>query len=84
MGINYRDTNREKENIMNLSARNQLKGKIVDILEGAVNGVVVIDIGGGNKISATITMNAIQELGLEVGKDAYAIIKASNVMVGVD
>lgn len=84
MGINYRDTNREKENIMNLSARNQLKGKIVDILEGAVNGVVVIDIGGGNKISATITMNAIQELGLEVGKDSYAIIKASNVMVGVD
>lgn len=84
MGINYRDTNREKENIMNLSARNQLKGKIVDILEGAVNGVVVIDIGGGNKISATITMNAVQELGLEVGKDSYAIIKASNVMVGVD
>ena len=84
MGINYRDTKREKENIMNLSARNQLKGKIVDILEGAVNGVVVIDIGGGNKISATITMNAIQELGLEVGKDSYAIIKASNVMVGVD
>lgn len=69
---------------MKLSARNQLKGKIVDILEGAVNGVVVIDIGGGNKISATITMNAIQELGLEVGKEAYAVIKATNVMVGVD
>ncbi|WP_425538676.1 TOBE domain-containing protein [Microaceticoccus formicicus] len=69
---------------MKLSARNQLKGKVVDILEGAVNGVVVIDIGGGNKISATITMNAIQELGLEVGKEAYAVIKATNVMVGVD
>ncbi len=69
---------------MKLSARNQLKGKVIDILEGAVNGVVVIDIGGGNKISATITMNAIQELGLEVGKEAYAVIKATNVMVGVD
>ena len=74
----------KKENIMKLSARNQLKGKVIDILEGAVNGVVVIDIGGGNKISATITMNAIQELGLEVGKEAYAVIKATNVMVGVD
>ncbi len=69
---------------MKLSARNQIKGKVVDILDGAVNGIVVIDIGGGNKISASITMNAIQELGLEVGKEAYAVIKATNVLVGVD
>ena len=69
---------------MKLSARNQFKGKVVDIQEGAVNGIVKIDIGGGNVMSATISMNAIQELGLEVGKEAYAIVKATSVMVGVD
>ena len=69
---------------MKLSARNQFKGKIVAIDEGAVNGIVKIDIGGGNVMSATISMNAIKELGLEVGKEAYAIVKATSVMVGVD
>ena len=69
---------------MKLSARNQIKGKIVKIEEGAVNGIVVIDIGGGNKISSTISMNAIHELGLKEGKEAYAVIKATSVMVGVD
>ena len=69
---------------MKLSARNQLKGKIVSIQEGAVNGIVVIDIGGGNKISSTISMNAIKELGLAEGKEAYAVIKATSVMVGID
>lgn len=69
---------------MKLSARNQLKGKIVEIQDGAVNGIVVIDIGGGNKISSTISMSAIKELGLEVGKEAYAVIKATSVMVGID
>ena len=52
---------------MKLSARNQFKGKIVDIQEGAVNGIVKIDIGAGNVMSATISMNAIRELGLKVG-----------------
>lgn len=69
---------------MKLSARNQLKGKIVKIEEGAVNGIVSIDIGGGNTISATISMNAIRELKLAVGKEAYAVIKATSVMVGID
>ena len=69
---------------MNLSARNQFKGKVVDIQEGAVNGIVKIDIGGGNVMSATISMNAIKELGLVVGKEAYAVVKATSVMVGVD
>jgi len=49
-----------------------------------VNGVVTIDIGGGNIITSTITMNAIRELGLQEGKEAYAIIKATTVMVGTD
>jgi molybdopterin-binding protein len=69
---------------MKVSARNQLKGTIVEIQNGAVNGIVVIDVGNGNKISATISMNAIGELGLKVGGEAYAIIKATSVMVGVD
>jgi molybdenum-pterin binding domain len=69
---------------MKLSARNQLKGKITNIEQGAVNGIVTIDIGGGNKITSTISMNAIKELELAVGKDAYAVIKATSVMVGID
>ena len=69
---------------MKLSARNQLKGKVVSIQEGAVNAIVGIDIGGGNVISATISMAAVKELGLETGKYAYAVIKATSVMVGVD
>lgn len=69
---------------MKLSARNQLKGTVVAIEEGAVNGIVKIDIGGGNVISATISMSSIKELGLQVGGSAYAVIKATSVMVGVD
>ena len=69
---------------MKLSARNQLKGTVVDIQEGAVNGIVKLDIGGGNIISATISMNAIRELELEIGKTAYAVIKATSVMIGID
>ena len=69
---------------MKLSARNQLKGTVVEIQEGAVNGIVKIDLGGGIVISSVITMASIRELGLRVGGTAYAVIKASNVMVGVD
>ena len=69
---------------MKLSARNQFKGKVVEIQEGAVNGVVKIDIGGGNIVSSVITNASIKELGLAVGKEAYAVVKASNVMIAVD
>ena len=69
---------------MKLSARNQLKGKIVDIQKGAVNGIVKIDIGGGNVISSTISLASIEELGLAVGKEAVAVIKATSVMVGFE
>lgn len=68
---------------MKISARNQLKGTVVDIKEGAVNGVVTIDVDG-NKLVADITMDSIKNLGLEIGKEAYAVIKASSVMVAVD
>ena len=69
---------------MKLSARNQLKGKVVSITEGAVNGVVGIQLSGGEVVSATITMQSIKELDLKVGDEAYAVVKASSVMVAVD
>lgn len=68
---------------MKISARNQLKGKIVELEKGAVNATVKIDIGGGNVISATISLDSVKDLGLEKGKEAYAIIKATSVMVGI-
>ena len=69
---------------MKLSARNQLKGKVVGIDEGAVNGIVKIDVGNGNIVSATISMSAIKELGLAVGGSATAVVKSTSVMVMVD
>ncbi|MBC3888839.1 molybdenum-pterin-binding protein [Acetobacterium paludosum] len=69
---------------MKLSARNQLKGKVVSIEEGAVNGIVKIDIGNGNIVSSTISLASIKELGLTVGSDATAVIKATSVMLMVD
>mgnify|MGYP002552962396 CR=1 FL=1 len=64
---------------MKISARNQLKGTVSAIAEGAVNGVVSIDLGS-TMVKADITMEAINDLGLKEGTDAMAIIKASNVM----
>lgn len=69
---------------MKLSARNQLKGKVVAIEKGAVNAIVKIDIGGGNVISATISMDAIKDLDIKEGSAAVAVIKATSVMVGVE
>jgi molybdopterin-binding protein len=69
---------------MKISAKNQLKGKIVSIQEGTVNGIVILDIGGGNTITATISMSSIKELGLKANQEAYALIKATSVMVGVE
>ncbi len=69
---------------MKLSARNQLKGEVVSIEEGAVNAIVGIKIKGGDIITATISLASVRNLGLEVGKEAYAVIKATSVMVGID
>ena len=66
---------------MKLSARNQFPGTVTKVAEGAVNGIVTIDVNG-TPVSATISMNAIRELGLAPGKKAYAVIKATEVMVG--
>lgn len=69
---------------MKLSARNSLKGTVTAIEKGAVNATVTIDVGGGNSVTAMITNASVEELGLAVGKTAYAIIKASEVIVGAD
>lgn len=69
---------------MRLSARNQLKGTVVEVQEGAVNGIVILDIGGGNQIVSTISMDSIKSLGLKPGVGAYDVIKATSVMVAVD
>ena len=69
---------------MKISARNQFKGTVLSIEEGAVNGIVRLDIGGGNVVTSTISMSSIRELGLKVGGTAYAVVKATSVMVGID
>lgn len=69
---------------MRLSARNQLKGKVIDIKEGAVNGIVTLETKGGEIITSTISMGSIKELDLKVGSEAYAVVKATSVMIMVD
>jgi molybdopterin-binding protein len=68
---------------MKISARNQLKGKILEVKKGATTAHVRIDVGG-QIITASITNESADELKLEKGKTAYPIIKATSVMVGVD
>ncbi len=69
---------------MKLSARNIIKGKVVEVKPGAVNTEVVLEIPGGAKIVSIITKESAENLGLAVGKTAYAVIKASSVMIAVD
>jgi molybdopterin-binding protein len=69
---------------MRLSARNQLKGKIVEVTKGQTTAHVRIDIGGGVIVTASVTNEAVDDLGLKVGEAAHAVIKASDVMVAVD
>lgn len=66
---------------MKLSARNQFTGKVIEIKEGAVNASVKIEIAKDVIISSTISMEAVKELGLTVGAEATAVIKATSVMV---
>ncbi|KPG00682.1 molybdopterin-binding protein [Rhodopseudomonas palustris] len=68
---------------MKISARNQLKGTIIDILKGATTSHVRIDIGGGAIVTAAITNEAVDELKLAAGQPATAVIKASDVLVAI-
>lgn len=69
---------------MKLSARNILKGKIIEVKKGATTAHVRIEIKGGAVITSSITNEAVEELKLAVGHEAYAVIKASDVMVARD
>jgi molybdopterin-binding protein len=65
-----------------LSARNQIKGKIVGVEKGMTTAHVRIDIGGGVVLTSSITNEAVDELALKQGDDAWAVVKASDVMIG--
>ena len=69
---------------MKLSARNVLRGKVIDVKKGATTARVRIAITGVTVITSTITNEAVQDLALAVGDDVYAVIKASNVIVARD
>ena len=69
---------------MKLSARNLLKGKIVKIVKGAVNSEVVLELSDGVQVVSIITNESVKSLGLKKNIEAYAVIKASNVIIAVD
>ena len=66
---------------MRLSARNVLKGRVVKVIRGATTAHVKIEVGGSSVVTASITVEAVDELGLREGDSAYAVIKASDVIV---
>src|SRR5260370_11262884 len=76
----YRQRSSEGFPVMKLSARNVLKGKVLEIKKGATTAHVRLDVGGMT-VTASITNEAVDELKLSVGQQAYAVIKASDVMV---
>jgi len=69
---------------MKLSARNVLQGKVKSVEHGAVNSQVVIALPGGQEIVSVVTRESAQRLGLEPGREAYAVVKASNVMIATE
>jgi molybdopterin-binding protein len=69
---------------MKISARNVLKGKVKSIVPGAVNSEIVVELPGGQQIVSVITKESAENLQLQVGREVYAVIKASNVIIAVD
>jgi molybdopterin-binding protein len=67
-----------------ISARNILKGKVKEVKPGAVNTEVTVELAGGMPVVSIITKESAEKLGLVEGKEVYAVIKASNVMIAVD
>lgn len=72
------------EKIVGISARNQIAGTVVEVTEGAVNGHVAIETASGARIKGSITNEAIEALGLAQGAPAIAVVKSTDVMVGVE
>jgi molybdopterin-binding protein len=68
---------------MQLSARNTIKGKIIEIVPGIVTAKVKLDIGNGNFIVSVITVDSVKDMGLKVGDEAYAVFKSTEVMIGI-
>lgn len=66
---------------MQISARNQLKGKVTNVIEGAVNTEVELELEGGQKIVSIITKSSADSLGVKVGEEMIAVVKASSVMI---
>jgi molybdopterin-binding protein len=69
---------------MKISARNVLKGKVKQVNPGAINTEVTVALDGGNEVVAVITKASAERLGLAQGKEVYAVIKATNVMIAID
>ena len=69
---------------MKLSARNVLKGKVLKVVKGAVNSEITLELPGGTQIVSIITNASVTSLKLKKGAEAYAVIKASSVMIAVD
>jgi len=69
---------------MKISARNVLKGKVKKVDHGAVNSEVTIELPGGQEVVSVITKSSAENLGLQTGKEVYAVVKASNVMIATD
>lgn len=69
---------------MKISARNVLKGKIKAITEGVVNDEVIVELPNGLEIVSVITKSSVHNLKIEIGKEVYAVVKASNVMIAVE
>ena len=69
---------------MKISARNVFKGKVAQIVPGAVNSEVTVVLPGGTQVVAVITKSSTKSLGLKKGKEVYAVIKASSVMIATD
>jgi molybdopterin-binding protein len=74
----------KEANIMNISARNVIKGKVKQVTPGAVNSEIIVEIAGGIEVVSIITKSSAERLGLKTGSDVYAVIKASNVMIATD
>lgn len=66
---------------LKISARNTLKGKVTEVTKGSTTAHIVLDVGNGNSLTSSITNEAVDELSLKVGDTAYAVVKASDVMI---